>query len=101
MTALAMVATNSADRTVYNPKIIEIANGTSGATVVNTYRDGVAALHAGKSIRFVGAGGQNNFDQYNNSQSGYILVGYDKDGNEVTVGQLTPDQTSKLIAAGG
>ena len=25
----------------------------------------------------------------------------DKDGNEVTVGQLTPDQTSKLIAAGG
>jgi len=101
MTALAMVATNSADRTVYNPKIIDIANGTSGATVVNTYKDGVAALKAGKSIRFVGAGGQNNFDQYNNSQSGYILVGYDKDGNEVTVGQLTPDQTSKLIAAGG
>jgi hypothetical protein len=101
MTALAMVATNSADRTVYNPKIIDIANGTSGATVVNTYKDGVAALKAGKSIRFVGAGGQNNFDQYNNSQSGYILVGYDKDGNEVTVGQLTPDQTSKLIGAGG
>src|SRR5229473_6679538 len=101
MTALAMVATNSADRTVYNPKIIEIANGTSGATVVNTYKDGVAALKAGKSIRFEGAGGQNNFDQYNNSQSGYILVGYDKDGNEVRAGSLTPDQTSKLIAAGG
>jgi len=101
MTALAMVATNSSDRTVYNPKIIEIANGTSGATVVNTYKDGVAALKAGKSIRFVGAGGENNFDQYNNSQSGYILVAYDKDGNEVTAGKLTPDQTAKLIAAGG
>src|SRR2546427_546047 len=101
MTALAMVATNSADRTVYNPKIIQIANGSSGATVVNTYKDGVAAIKAGKTIRFVGAGGENNFDQYNNSQSGYILVGYDKDGNEVQVGQLTPDQTAKLIAAGG
>jgi ABC-type branched-subunit amino acid transport system substrate-binding protein len=101
MTALAMVATNSADPKVYNSKIIDIANGTSGATVVNTYKDGVAALKAGKSIRFVGAGGENNFDQYNNSQSGYILVGYDKDGNEVTAGHLTPDQTSKLIAAGG
>jgi branched-chain amino acid transport system substrate-binding protein len=101
MTALAMVATNSSDPTVYNPKIIEIANGTSGATIVNTYKDGVAALKAGKTIRFEGAAGENNFDQYNNSQSGYILVAYDRDGNEVKVGQLTPDQTSKLIAAGG
>jgi ABC-type branched-subunit amino acid transport system substrate-binding protein len=101
MTALAMVATNSADPTVYNPKIIEIGNGTTGATVVNTYKDGVAALKAGKSIRFVGAGGENQFNQYNNSQSGYILVTYDKDGNEVKLGQLTPQQTSTIINAGG
>ena len=59
------------------------------------------ALKAGKSIRFVGAGGQNNFDQYNNSQSGYILVRYDAQGNEVKVGQLTPEQTKKLSDAGG
>jgi ABC-type branched-subunit amino acid transport system substrate-binding protein len=101
MTALAMVATNSADPKVYNPKIIDIGNGTSGATVVNTYKDGVAALKAGKSIRFVGAGGENQFNQYNNSQSGYILVTYDKDGNEVKVGELTPEQTSTIINAGG
>jgi ABC-type branched-subunit amino acid transport system substrate-binding protein len=101
MTALAMIATNSADRTVYDPKIIDIGNGTSGATVVNTYKDGVAALKAGKSIRFVGAGGENQFNQYNNSQSGYILVTYDKDGNEVKVGALTPEQTATIINAGG
>jgi branched-chain amino acid transport system substrate-binding protein len=101
MTALAMLATNSADPKVYNPKIIDIANGVSGAQIVNTYKDGADALKAGKSIRFEGAAGENNFDQNNNSQSGYILVSYDKDGNEVKVGQLTPDQTSKLIAAGG
>jgi branched-chain amino acid transport system substrate-binding protein len=101
MTALAMVATNSSDPTVYNPKIKDIANGVSGATVVNTYKDGVAALKAGKSIRFVGAGGENNFDQYNNSQSGYIWVNYDNQGNEIKVGQMTPEQTQTISAAGG
>jgi branched-chain amino acid transport system substrate-binding protein len=101
MTALAMLATNSADPTVYNPKIKDIANGVSGATVVNTFKDGAAAIKAGKSIRFVGAGGENNFDQYNNSQSGYILVNYDAQGNEVKVGELTPAQTLTISTAGG
>ena len=101
MSALAMVASNSKDPTVYNPKIKEIANGGSGATVVHTYKDGVDALKAGKTIRFVGAGGENNFDQYNNSQSGYILVKYNAAGDEVKVKQLTPDQTQKISQAGG
>jgi len=101
MTALAMVATNSKDPTVYNPKIKEIANGTSGATDVHTYKEGLDALHAGKSIRYVGAAGQNNFDQYNNSVSGYILVKYDAQGGEVQVASLTPEQTKKLSDAGG
>ncbi|HYM96170.1 MAG TPA: ABC transporter substrate-binding protein [Candidatus Sulfotelmatobacter sp.] len=101
MTALAMVATNSKDPTVYNPKIKEIANGVSGAQVVNTYKDGVAALKAGKSIKFEGAGGQNQFDQYNNSVAGYIWVTYDNQGNEVKAGQMTPDQTQTIANAGG
>jgi ABC-type branched-subunit amino acid transport system substrate-binding protein len=101
MTALAMTATNSADPAVYNSKIKEIANGTSGATVVSTYKDGVAAIKAGKSIQFVGAGGQNSFDQYNNSVSGYIWVTYDNQGNEVKAGQMTPQQTETIATAGG
>jgi ABC-type branched-subunit amino acid transport system substrate-binding protein len=101
MTALAMVATKSADPAVYNPKIIDIANGVSGATVVSTFKDGVAALNAGKSIRYVGAAGENNFNQYNNSQQGYNLVTMDKDGNEVVLGQLSEAQTQKVIDAGG
>jgi len=101
MTALAMVATNSDDPTVYNPMIKQIANGVSGAVVVNTYKDGVAALHSGKQIRFVGAGGENNFDQYNNSQSGYIWVNYDNQGNEIKIGEMTPQQTEQISAAGG
>ena len=101
MTALAMNATNSKDPTVYNSKIKEIANGTSGATVVSTYKDGVAAIKAGKSIQFVGAGGLNSFDAYNNSVSGYIWVTYDNQGNEVKAGQMTPQQTATIANAGG
>ena len=101
MTALAMLATNSSDASVYNPKIKEIANGTSGATVVTTFKDGAAAIKAGKSIRFVGAGGENTFDQYNNSVSGYIWVTYDAQGNEVKAGQMTPQQTETISNAGG
>lgn len=101
LTALAMVSANSSDPTVYNPKIFEIANGVSGATVVNTFKDGVAALKAGKSIRYVGAAGENNFNQWNNSQQGYNLVTMDKDANEQVVGQLTEAQTQQIIDAGG
>jgi neutral amino acid transport system substrate-binding protein len=101
LTALAMVAANSADPTVYNPKIFDIANGVSGATVVSTFKDGVTALKAGKSIRYVGAAGENNFNQWNNSQQGYNLVTMDKDANELVVGQLTEAQTQQIIDAGG
>src|SRR3977135_3795873 len=61
MTALAMVATNSADRAVYNPKIIDIANGVPGATVVSTFKEGVDALKAGKAIRDIAAGVESNY----------------------------------------
>lgn len=101
MTALAMLATNSDDPTVYNPKIKEIANGGNGATTVNTFKDGAADIKNGKSIQFIGAGGMNVFDQYNNSQSGYIWVNYDNQGNEVKIGQMTPQQTQQISSAGG
>jgi hypothetical protein len=101
MTALAMLEANSSDPTVYNAKIKDIANGVSGAMVVNNYKDGVAAIKAGKSVHFEGAGGATQFDQYNNSVSGYIWVNYDAQGNEVKVGQMTPEQTQTIANAGG
>lgn len=101
MTALAMNASKSITPTDYNAKIKDIGNGVSGATVVHTYKEGVDAINAGKSVRFVGAGGETNYNQYNNSQQGYILVKYDKDGGEVTVGTLSQAQTDTIIKAGG
>jgi ABC-type branched-subunit amino acid transport system substrate-binding protein len=101
MTALAMDVTKSKDPTVYNPKIIDIGNGTSGATEVHTYKEAQDAVNAGKAVRWVGAGGQTNFNQWNNSQQGYILVKYDASGGEVTWDTLSQQQTDQVIKAGG
>ncbi|MGA7988399.1 MAG: ABC transporter substrate-binding protein [Candidatus Dormiibacterota bacterium] len=99
--ALAMDETKSLDPTVYNAVIKDVGNGVNGAVTVNTYAAGVAAIKNGQKVRWVGAGGPTNYNQYNNSQQGYILVKYDASGNEVTIGTLTQAQTAAIIAAGG
>lgn len=65
--ALAMTASKSTDPTVFNDYFLKIVNGTTGATTVNTYADGVAALNAGKTVHFVGSAGSIHFDQYHNA----------------------------------
>jgi len=100
LTALAMTAAKSTDGSVYNPWIKKIANGVKGAKTVYTYQAGIAALKAGKSIRYVGAGGATHFDQWNNSNSGYIIVKWTAKGAEKQIGVLTQAQTNKMIAYG-
>lgn len=102
MTGLAMVAANSTDPKVYNSWIVKVGNGYgSNPTEVHTYKEGLDALSQGKTIRFVGAGGPTHFDQWNNSQGGYVIVKYDATGAAQTVGKLTPDQVNQLVHAGG
>jgi hypothetical protein len=99
--ALAMDETKSIDPTVYNAVIKDVGNGVSGSVVVNTYAAGVAAIKSGKKVQWIGAGGVTSYNQYNNSQQGYILVKYDATGNEVKFGSLTQAQTAAIITAGG
>ena len=101
MTALAMTASKSTDPKVYNPWIFKVGNGTGGATVVNTYKQGVDALNGGKQVRLVGAGGQTNFNKWNNSQGGYIIVKYTATGEEQQISQLSEATVAKIIQAGG
>jgi hypothetical protein len=84
------------------PKCSEsLDDGFNECWKCGTFKDGADALKAGKSIRYVGAAGENNFNQWNNSQQGYNLVTMDKGGNEVTIGTLSEEQTQKIIDAGG
>jgi ABC-type branched-subunit amino acid transport system substrate-binding protein len=98
MTALAATAAKSTDRTVVNPWILRIGNGSPSARVVATYGQGLAALKAGSAIRYDGAGGPTHFDRWNNSNNGFIVVRYNAQGDEETVGSLTNAQITQLSA---
>ena len=98
MTALAAVAAKSTDRTVFQPWIVKIGNGTPGARVVATFAQGAAALKSGTAIRYIGAGGPTHFNKWHNSNTGYIVVRYTPTGDEETVGHLTQAQIEQLSA---
>ena len=84
-----------------SPWSSKVANYLTGASAVNKYSDGIAALKSGKAVRFNGAGGATHFNQYNNSQGGYIVAKYDTTGNEVVAGQLSQDQIDQIIKLAG
>jgi ABC-type branched-subunit amino acid transport system substrate-binding protein len=89
LTALAMVKAKSTTPSVFRPFIETIGNGTPGATVVSSYADGVAALKAGKEVRYTGPGGPTSFDSYHTSAGIFVLNSYDATGAVKVVGTLT------------
>jgi ABC-type branched-subunit amino acid transport system substrate-binding protein len=98
LAALAMIEARSTDATVFRPFVEKIGNGVPGATVVTSFAQGVAALKAGRTIRYVGPGGPTNFDSFHDSTGLFEIDAYDSGGQVKVVGQLTPQQ---LRALGG
>jgi ABC-type branched-subunit amino acid transport system substrate-binding protein len=89
LSALAMVKAKSTIPSVFRPFIETIGNGTAGATTVSSYAEGVAALKAGKAIRYIGPGGSTTFDSYHTSAGIFVLNAYDSTGAVKVVGTLT------------
>jgi hypothetical protein len=75
--ALAMTAANSASPKTYNSFITKVTNQSSGATVVHTYADGLAALKAGKTIQYIGASGPLVFNKYHSAGRGFSYDDFD------------------------
>jgi ABC-type branched-subunit amino acid transport system substrate-binding protein len=96
LAALAMIEAKSTDATVFRPFVEKIGNGVPGATVVTSFADGVAALKAGKTIRYVGPGGPTNFDSFHDSTGLFEVDSYDTTGQVKVVGQLTPQELRAL-----
>ena len=91
--ALAATATKSTNPAVWNASIPAMT--TPGAMVVHTYAEGLAALHAGKKIDYVGATGIISFNQWHNSGGGFEIAAYQSNGNlnlvrSISAAQLTP-----------
>lgn len=78
--ALAMDAAHSTDPSVYNGYITKVTAPAAGATVVNTYAQGRAALAQGKRIQYVGAVGPIAFDAWHNAGNEFAIERYSKGG---------------------
>jgi branched-chain amino acid transport system substrate-binding protein len=78
ITALAMVAEKGTTRADIQRGIPVVTR--AGGEKVYSYAEGVAALHAGKSIQYIGASGPFEFNQYHNVFGPFIAVRVKADG---------------------
>jgi ABC-type branched-subunit amino acid transport system substrate-binding protein len=88
--ALAMDAAKSTAPSAYVEDIAKVARPSSGATVVHTYAEGVAALAAGKTIQYVGASGLMAFDPYNTANRPYAVWTFNPDAHSWVMGAALP-----------
>ena len=97
LAALAMIESKSTTGSVFKADIEKIGDGVPGATVVSSFAQGVAALKAGKQIRYEGPGGPTNFDAFHDSTGIFQVDRYSAGGAVNVVANLS---TSQLRALG-
>jgi branched-chain amino acid transport system substrate-binding protein len=93
--ALAATLAKSTNPAVWNASIPAVVS--PGAMVVHTYAAGVAALHAGKKIDYVGATGVIAFDKWHNSSGGFEIGAYQPNGDLTLVNSITAANLVPLI----
>ena len=92
LAALAMVEAKSTVPSVYAPFIVKVGDGSSGGQVVYSFAQGIAALKAGKTIRYEGPGGPTSFDSYNDSTGIFQTDTYNGSGAVQVTGNITAAQ---------
>lgn len=95
--ALAMIAAKSSAGPKYNQFLRTITEPAPAATVVHTFPQGIAALRAGKRIRYVGALGPIDFNKWHNSSGGFQVVRFA--GDRATTTPITLISAEQLQAA--
>jgi branched-chain amino acid transport system substrate-binding protein len=98
MMALAMILAKTPDPTFYNKYIPQVVADSAGALEVHSYKEGMDALVAGKTIRYVGAGGPIVLDQYHNASGAFELVGYAANGAPPQLDTVSAADIAKLHA---
>ena len=88
--ALAMDAAKSPDPSVYTGYVAKVTTPGTGAVVVSTYAEGVAALKAGKTIDYVGAAGAMVFNPNNTANRPYAAWTYNADKHNWIMGANLP-----------
>jgi ABC-type branched-subunit amino acid transport system substrate-binding protein len=95
--ALAATAAKSTSPAVWNASIPAVTTPSSRAMVVHSFAAGVAALHAGKKIDYVGAAGVIDFNRWHNSGGGFEIAAYQQNGDLSLVSSITAAELRPLI----
>jgi ABC-type branched-subunit amino acid transport system substrate-binding protein len=95
--ALAAITAKNTSPAVWNASIPAVTTASRGAVVVHSFAAGVAALHAGKKIDYVGAAGAIDFDKWHNSGGSFEIAAYQSNGNLNQVRTITATQLKPLI----
>jgi hypothetical protein len=93
--ALAMIAAKSTNPADFDSDITKVTEPGPGKTVVNTFAAGKAALHAGKQIQYVGAGGPIVFNRWHDSTGAFEAARYSR-GKLVLVGSVSAAQIAAI-----
>jgi branched-chain amino acid transport system substrate-binding protein len=94
--ALAMLKAHSIQPQVYNSAITAITQPGAGKILVYSFAQGKAALAKGTSIRYIGAGGTINFNQWHNNTLPFSAVGYTTSGGSRLAGIVSAAQVAQL-----
>ncbi len=94
--ALAMLKAHSTSPRTYNSAIPAVTAPGSGKVVVHSFAQGKAALAQGKAIRYVGAGGAVDFNQWHNNSTPFAALGWTASGASRTAGVVSAQALRKL-----
>lgn len=87
---LAITKAGTTDPTVWINDVTKVSEGNG--QVVTNYKDGVAALKAGKDINFNGASGTDDYNQYHNVAGSWDVVQWDAQGQSLHTVATVPEQ---------
>ncbi len=94
--ALAMLEAKSILPAKYNPYILNVTQPGPGKIPVYSFAQGKSLIIRGKAIRYIGAGGPVDFNQYHNYGGAFSAMGYTLSGKSSLVGLVSAAQITKL-----
>lgn len=97
--SLAMTKANSTDPKVWVKDILAVSNPPG--IKCTTYSGCVKLIKQHKKINYEGASGSDDFNSHHNVFSGFQMLGFDSNLNNVQRYLVTPTQLASVVAKGG
>ncbi|MDE3064858.1 MAG: ABC transporter substrate-binding protein [Acidobacteriota bacterium] len=97
--SLAMTMANSTNPKVWVNDVVAVSNPPG--TKCYTYATCVALLKKHKAINYEGAAGNDDFNKFHNVFSGFQMLGFDSNLNNVLRTTVTPAQLAQVVAKEG